>query len=143
MFCYFCHKFKKTNQFCIGSRVYKFQSLNYANCKEHEDVVSEQAVRDTTATVFFCCCCLDCMCLCMTVKKNIVKKSICLPPKNKYMYPPKFYPTGQTVTQQSNPSSNPVNMYSTRKLNKVCIIVNSSQNTYSQSRPFSPFIPKI
>ena len=49
MFCYFCLKSKKTNPFasaegCINFRTSTLQ--RHKDCKEHEDAVNEEAMRD-------------------------------------------------------------------------------------------------
>ena len=50
MFCYFCWKSKKTNPFASAEGCTNFRTSTlqrHKDCKEHEDAVNEEAMRDT------------------------------------------------------------------------------------------------
>ena len=50
MFCYFCRQSKKTNPFASAEGCTNFRTSTlqrHKDCKEHEDAVSEEAMRDT------------------------------------------------------------------------------------------------
>ena len=50
MFCYFCRKSKKTNPFASAEGCTNFRTSTlqrHKDCKEHEDAVNEEAMRDT------------------------------------------------------------------------------------------------
>ena len=50
MFCYFCRKSKKTNPFASAEGCTNFRTSTlhrHKDCKEHEDAVREEAMRDT------------------------------------------------------------------------------------------------
>ena len=50
MFCYFCRKSRKTNPFASAERCTNFRTTTlhrHKDCKEHEDAVNEEAMRDT------------------------------------------------------------------------------------------------
>ena len=49
MFCYFCQKSKKANPFALAERCTNFGASTlqrHRDCKEHEDAVNEEAMRD-------------------------------------------------------------------------------------------------
>ena len=50
MFCFFCQKSKKTNPVALAERCTNFRTSTlqwHKDCKEHEDAVNEEAMRDT------------------------------------------------------------------------------------------------